>query len=406
MITRPLKKRIIIVIINGALLEAGLSRGGGIQNVDYYVSECLSKKYHIEIISSYYGQFIPRTEINNNFHISRVPVPAIDNYPPFNQKHLIYHIPYDVPYIIHTIHKLRNISKNSHIILLLHNNIPSLIIGLFGKLFGFKSVMFEGNLRPWCNPEILPNKKALMGGAVGAFCNIANLFTGFMVAKLSDCVVVQSILIKKGMIDHHIKPLKIKVIPVGIDRLTNNYVSNFNKRNKMNMEVAFIGRLVKEKGAGMLVEVIKMAETQLPNFKFLIFGDGEYRSELEHRSNVIYLGWLSKEKMLSKMLDVPVAIFFQKSVGLAELECMATGKVVIACNRGDVPEVIKDNITGILCELQPQDYIDAIKMIYQNKELMIAISQNAQNFVINNYSWDSIGEMWMALIDTIIQDNS
>ena len=70
-------------------------------------------------------------------------------------------------------------------------------------------------------------------------------------------------------------------------------------------------------------------------------------------ANVEYIGEIDdtqKSEFLSGALALLVPIDWPEPFGLVMIEAMACGTPVIAFNRGSVPEVIEDGLTGFIVE--------------------------------------------------------
>ena len=68
-------------------------------------------------------------------------------------------------------------------------------------------------------------------------------------------------------------------------------------------------------------------------------------------------------------------------------------KPVIATNVGGIPELMKDNETGFLVEKgNPDQIIEKISMILENKVDSVNMGKNGKLFVTENFSWDKIAK--------------
>ena len=79
----------------------------------------------------------------------------------------------------------------------------------------------------------------------------------------------------------------------------------------------------------------------------------EIKPLLDRANNVEYIGEISdKEKsaFLSGAIALLVPIDWPEPFGLVMIEAMACGTPVIAYNRGSVPEIIDDGLTGFIVE--------------------------------------------------------
>lgn len=127
----------------------------------------------------------------------------------------------------------------------------------------------------------------------------------------------------------------------------------------------------------------KIAE-QIPA-KLLLVGDGPERTalcrlvnKLEIEEKVIFLGRQDHLEELYSISDLMLLISEKESFGLVALEAMACGVPCIGTNVGGIPEVIRENENGYICELGDIQQISkkAINLL-QNDELLEQLSENA-----------------------------
>ena len=85
-------------------------------------------------------------------------------------------------------------------------------------------------------------------------------------------------------------------------------------------------------------------------------------------SLVEYVGEISdkeKSEFLSGAIGLLVTIDWPEPFGLVMIEAMACGTPVIAFNRGSVPEIVEDDITGFIVE----DEISAVNAVNRISQL-------------------------------------
>lgn len=141
----------------------------------------------------------------------------------------------------------------------------------------------------------------------------------------------------------------------------------------------FAGRLSREKGAAMLVDVWK----SIPELPLLIAGDGPETENIQHRikcaeiKNVQMRGYKPREELLQLLKKASFLIFpsqWQETFGLAVIEAFACGVPVIATRIGAIPELIDDHRTGLLFGPgNPVDMADKIKWAIGHPQEMDAM---------------------------------
>lgn len=148
------------------------------------------------------------------------------------------------------------------------------------------------------------------------------------------------------------------------------------------------GRLSPEKGQLYLVDALKIVRERLP--AQVIFMGSEHANMLPVLKNRIHLMQLDKfihflpaqtyESIprYYKAADLIVIPSLSESFGLAILENMALGNVVVASNVGGIPDLIEDKKTGLLVPpANPQLLADAIILALTDATLRENIKKNA-----------------------------
>ena len=121
-----------------------------------------------------------------------------------------------------------------------------------------------------------------------------------------------------------------------------------------------VGRLVPVKGQRYLIEAAARIGDRIPPLMILLAGDGPLRPELEQHAasmgvedKVRFLGTRQDIPELLSCADVFVLPSLNEGLGLVLVEAMAMGVPCVATAVGGVPEVVADDVTGIL--VPPRD---------------------------------------------------
>lgn len=121
------------------------------------------------------------------------------------------------------------------------------------------------------------------------------------------------------------------------------------------LNVGLAGRLSPEKGIDLFLRAAANVLRELPLTQFLIVGDGPDRATLEaliHElgigKNAFLLGRNEDMPSFYASLDLLVSSSRQEGLPMALLEGMASGLPLVATAVGAVPNVVRNNQTGIL----------------------------------------------------------
>jgi glycosyltransferase involved in cell wall biosynthesis len=120
---------------------------------------------------------------------------------------------------------------------------------------------------------------------------------------------------------------------------------------------AFLGRIAPEKGIDRAISIARKCGVPLRIAAKVDKMDREYFNEkirpLIDGSNIEYIGEISdneKSEFLSGAIALLDPIDWPEPFGIVMIEAMACGTPVIAFNRGSIPEVIDEGLTGFIVE--------------------------------------------------------
>lgn len=121
--------------------------------------------------------------------------------------------------------------------------------------------------------------------------------------------------------------------------------------------LAFLGRISPEKRVDRAIRIAERCGVPLRIAAKIDRADLDYFndeiSQLIANPNVDFIGEITdaqKPEFLSGALALIVPIDWPEPFGLVMIEAMACGTPVIAYNRGSVPEIIEDGVTGFVVE--------------------------------------------------------
>ena len=121
--------------------------------------------------------------------------------------------------------------------------------------------------------------------------------------------------------------------------------------------LAFLGRISPEKRVDRAIRIAERCGLPLKIAAKVDAADHDYFEEMIRplltKPNVEFIGEISdaqKSEFLSNAFALLVPIDWPEPFGLVMIEAMACGAPVIAFNRGAVPELIEDGVTGFVVE--------------------------------------------------------
>ena len=164
----------------------------------------------------------------------------------------------------------------------------------------------------------------------------------------SSLILANSFASKAFLVERfNLKQDKIQVLHNGF--LTKDFIVKQNENNKNSLEfsVGYIGRLESQKGIHVLINSAK----KLPKINFYIAGEGPMLEYLEKLAsglkNVFFVGVKNPINFMGSV-DIIVVPSIREPLGNVIIEAGFCKKAVIASNIDGIPEIITDNISGIL----------------------------------------------------------
>jgi glycosyltransferase involved in cell wall biosynthesis len=200
---------------------------------------------------------------------------------------------------------------------------------------------------------------------------------------------------------------KCFIIPCGVE------LGNINRNNmKQNNYILGLGRQRYEKGFDLLIEAFGKISSSFPDIKLILAGDGAERNSLARLAESLGLsertffygeaGRSEVGELLTKcrFLVVPSRI---ESFGVVILEAMSLGKAVIASTVGGIPELIRDQDTGILVSPENTEELSRkMEYLLANENVVKEIGSRAAKAVEGVYNWDCIAEKYKKIYETAL----
>jgi glycosyltransferase involved in cell wall biosynthesis len=177
--------------------------------------------------------------------------------------------------------------------------------------------------------------------------------------------------------------------PLLSDPFASGWQKNGHVQNGKTITITTLARLYVTKGLTYLLDAAALVKKSHPNVEFKVYGEGELREELRAKAaslgldgEKIFPGAFTTREQLTQIMS-KTDIFLLSSVlegqPLVIVEAMAYGCPIVTTNVGGIPELIEDNVNGLLCPPEnPQCLADKIRFLIDDPVLRQRLSQAAR----------------------------
>lgn len=108
------------------------------------------------------------------------------------------------------------------------------------------------------------------------------------------------------------------------------------------------------------------------------------------KDNIVFEGEVKNVALLRSSMDIELMCSVSEPFGRTTVEGLQAGLVVIGANTGATPEIIQNNVNGLLYEQgNPKDLADKIESIYCNIQLQKRLSKEAVEFSKTNFTMEN-----------------
>ncbi len=196
-------------------------------------------------------------------------------------------------------------------------------------------------------------------------------------------------------------------IPNGIDLPA--LQASCTRFQRVRGRILFVGRLEHVKGVDTLL--LAFSELTDTTLTLTIVGDGSERDALQKQAQQLriadrteFLGKLTPLKVYDQYASAEIFVGLSRSEALGNvfLEAQAAGCAVVASNVGGIPEIVKDQVTGILVPPEDPDMAaQAIHQLLTNVPLRTSLTAAAQEHV-KVFDWRLIAERYKKVYEGLI----
>ena len=134
-------------------------------------------------------------------------------------------------------------------------------------------------------------------------------------------------------------------------------------------------------GEGVL-KILTLEKNNL-KIKFYLVGKGNIESELKAyalekgvEQEVVFLGMQENPYPLIKQAEVFMMTSFYEGKSIALEEAKILNKAIVITNFSSAKDQIKDNVTGLIAEMNPESIAEKISLLYHQQDIREKLKAN------------------------------
>jgi glycosyltransferase involved in cell wall biosynthesis len=170
----------------------------------------------------------------------------------------------------------------------------------------------------------------------------------------------------------------------------------------------YVGKLASNKGSSLLVPAIEQAALDWP---LVIAGDGPERGAIEARAasstaDVRLVGWVDREAATAWMAHAAMLIFPSRgpeSLSRVLLESAALGVPIAAMNTGGTPDIIEDDVTGLLSQT-PEELAADVRRLRGDAALRARLGEAAMRHALSRFDAGAVVGRIEQLYSELLQE--
>jgi len=178
------------------------------------------------------------------------------------------------------------------------------------------------------------------------------------------------------------------------------------------LQIGTVGRLVYAKDYGTLIKAFNMLIKDGIKGDLIFVGDGPERPKLESMVKVLgldghvtFTGFQGNVNSFLNRFDIFVLSSIREGIPVAMLEAMAMRVPVVSTKVGGIPEVIEDNVDGLLTDSRnPKMIADTLKRLSKDSSLRKKIGEFGFKKVKRQFSREAICRQYEQLYIDLLKD--
>ena len=170
----------------------------------------------------------------------------------------------------------------------------------------------------------------------------------------------------------------------------------------------YVGKIAPNKGTRFLLDVVRRAELDWP---LVVVGDGPDRERMEREAahsgkDVRFVGWQDQPSTANWLAHAAMLIFPSsgpESLSRVLIEASAAGVPIAAMNTGGTPDIVLDELTGLLSQT-PDELATDVRRLRSDAQLRARLAEAAAAHARKTFEATAVVERIDALYRRVIED--
>ena len=214
--------------------------------------------------------------------------------------------------------------------------------------------------------------------------------------EISDYISVPSEFVKKTFLNKGIDENKIIKVPYGVN--LKHFYKIKNSDNFSKFRVICVGSISVRKGVIYLLKAF--SQLNLPNSELLIIGNIEEEmkpliKKFINNDKIKFVGIKNQNQLVNyyNISNLFVTCSIEEGLSMVQAQAMACGLPVVCTPNTGGEEIIDDNINGYILPIRNIEILkEKIEFLYNNKDQMDTMGNNAIKKASNFLSWENYGK--------------
>lgn len=180
--------------------------------------------------------------------------------------------------------------------------------------------------------------------------------------------------------------------------------------------ICFVGRLVPEKGAHLLIQAVNMLIEGGIDVRLRIIGEPGFGKKTDGYSDylkgmcpqikesITFVGYKCGSELAKEFREATIFCcpsIWNEPFGMINIEAMASAVPVVASSVGGIPEILLHGSGVLVPSGDVEKLAQAIRALLENKSVRTEIAAKGYNHFLENYTWDKITAQYDSVIASL-----